>query len=502
MRHALPIALILLLPACQSCTAEPEPHPPRPDTDTDTDSDADADTDTDTDTDTWPEPEIDCTASDASMTLEPAHPYTGQTLTASVTATSGYVYVGYTISGGGASASGDLDISGDGPYTWSQAWGLTEPGWVQVDFSADHGATPICTGRVQARQGSDTTDTGDPPDPERPDNPIGIGLVSAGNSDQWDRAAELAGPGGHIKLIFAGMTTGMTGPEDGWVTAIREVYARDLVPVVRMGPPWGQEDVRNSSDDARHRDYTSLARSYANVVAGLPLREGWPIWIEVHNEPNLCYEWECDASEGWLDQATMAAEYASLLRDVTTALRGLGDDRVKVINGGLSPGSVGSCECGTDNYSGGHTSTTYIAAMRAEVPTVFSDLDGFASHAYPSQGEGWGFFEAYEDCAAGLAYWRTEIDAAGIPYKPVLITETGWTVDDGAHGSRDDVAAWTVSAWQDDWFPEAQLEAVMPFQLQDAAWDSFSWVQTSGETYPVFDAVRDWRCGMAFPEGC
>jgi hypothetical protein len=42
----------------------------------------------------------------------------------------------------------------------------------------------------------------------------------------------------------------------------------------------------------------------------------------------------------------------------------------------------------------------------------------------------------------------------------------------------------------------------MPFQLQDAAWDSFSWVQTSGEPYPVFETIRDWRCGMNFPEGC
>ena len=173
-----------------------------------------------------------------------------------------------------------------------------------------------------------------------------------------------------------------------------------------------------------------------------------------------------------------------------------------MINGGLSPGSVGSCECGTGNYSGGYTSETYIAAMLDAVPTVFSSLDGFASHAYPSQGEGWGFFEAYDDCAAGLAYWRKEIAAAGVPSAQVLITETGWTVDDGAHGSREDVAGWMLQAWQNDWFPESQLEAVMPFQLQDGAWDGFAWVRTSNEPYPVFETIRDWRCGMAFPEGC
>ena len=89
-----------------------------------------------------------------------------------------------------------------------------------------------------------------------------------------------------------------------------------------------------------------------------------------------------------------------------------------------------------------------------------------------------------------------------MPDVAVLITETGWTVDDGACGSRDDVAGWTQQAWQNDWFPEEQLEAVMPFQLQDAFWDGFAWVRTSGEPYPVFETIRDWRCGMDFPEGC
>lgn len=498
MRSVGLVALVVLL----GCTSDPERHRPEPDTDSDVD--ADTDTDSDADSDTWPDPEITCAAADAAMTLEPAHPTTGQTLVASVTADTGYVYVGYAVSGGDAAAVGELDISGVGPYTWAQAWRLDAPGWVQVDFTADSGATSICSGRVQARDGGggDTGDTGTPPDSTRPDNPIGIGLVSAGNDDQWDRAAELAGPGGHIKLIFAGVTTGMEAPQDDWVTAIREVYARDLVPVVRMGPAWGSMNIRDLSDDGRHLDYSSLAQAYASVVAGLPLREGWPIWIEVHNEPNLCYEWECNAGEGWLDQATMAAEYASFLRDVTAALRGLGDGRIKVVNGGLAPGGVGSCECGSDAYSGGYTSETFIASMRAEVPTVFSDLDGLASHAYPSQGEGWGFFEAYDDCAAGLAYWRKELEAAGIPAAPVLITETGWTVDDGAQGSRDDVAGWTLLAWQNDWFVEPQLEAVMPFQLQDGAWDGFSWVQISGEPYPVFETIRAWRCDMGFPEGC
>ncbi len=501
MSSQLPL-LIFFLAACSEANEAQRDHPQRDEQDSDVDADADADgdadADSDSDADPWPEPEISCQAADAGMTVEPSYPYTGEVLQASVTADSGYVYVGYEITGGSATQQGELDISGGGPYTWSQSWVLHDEARYGIAFSADDGATPICQAAVHAREGGGA-DTGDPGDPERPDNPFGIGLVGVGNTDQWDRAAELAGPGGHIKLIFPGMELGMSGPPDDWYEAIEQVYARDLVPVVRMNRPWGQMNVRNLSDDSQHLDYGSYAQSHANVVAGLPLREGWPIWLEIHNEPNLCYEWECDAGEGWLDQADIAAEYASLLRDVTGALHGLGDGRIKVINGGLAPGGVGSCECGSDDYSGGYTSETFIASMRAAVPSVFADLDGFATHSYPSQGEGWGFFEAYEDCAAGLAYWQKEVVAAGVPSAPVLITETGWTVDDGACGSRDDVAQWTLQAWQNDWFPESQLEAVMPFQLQDAAWDSFAWVQTDNQPYAVFETIRDWRTGMGFP---
>jgi hypothetical protein len=457
----------------------------------------------------WPDPVISCTAAGAEMGIEPVHPEPEDEVSVWVTADTGYVYIGMEFDPANAVEQvGDGAITGDGPYTWSYLYRLNSAGWTTFTFTADNGQTPICTGQVYVYgDGGDTdTDDDDTDSPNTPwDNPFGIGLVGPGNADQWDWAAELSGPGGHVKLIFPGVVPGMSGPNAEWATAVAEVYARDLVPVIRMNPPWGQQHIRAWSDDGAHRSYTTYAASFAAVLSGLPLREGWPVWIEVLNEPNLCYEWTCDPSDvsgGWLGADTIAAEYASLLRDVTAALRALGDPRIRIINGGLAPGGVGACECGTDNYSGGETSDAFIAAMKAEVPDVFSDLDGFASHAYPSSGEGWGFFEGYDRSGPGLAWWQSEVAAAGVGGKPVLITETGWTTEAGAFGSRADVAAWMLLAWQNDWFSDPRLEAVMPFQLQDGAWDGFSWIQTSGAHYPVFDTIRDWRCAMAFPTSC
>jgi len=465
-------------------------------------------------TDDWPLPEFNCSG-DATLTFTPPQPTLGNAVTVSITASTGYANVdldvaqptGWTLDRG-------LEINGAGPYTWSWVYRFSEEGRYDVHFTADLGAVSVCTGTVWTYgdevTGTDPTDPTDPTEPDPgngdvpPPNPFGIGLVSPGDPNQWDRAEELSGAGGHIKLIFPGMVPGMLGADQAWKDAVQGAYDRDLVPVIRMSPPWGQNEIRGWSDDGDHLDYTSYAASFAAVAADLPMRGDWPLWLEIHNEPNLCYEWECGGTMpgGWLDSADIAAEYASLLRDAHNAIDSIGDSRIKVINGGLAPGGVGACECGTPNYSGGETSDAFIAKMEAEVPGIFASLDGFTSHAYPSSGEGWGFFDTYAASGVGLNWWRTEVIEANVPNHPVLITETGWTTDAGAFGSRQDIATWTVQAWDNDWFNEPQIEAVMPFQLQDGAWDAFSWVDGGNVPYPVFNEVRDWRCAMSFPDPC
>ncbi len=391
--------------------------------------------------------------------------------------------------------------------------GAPDPGKVDV---ADAGsANPNrpdagAAGGTDARpEGGSNADAGVDPLAPAP-NPFGIGLVSPGNATQWDRAAELVGYGGHVKLIFPGVDGNTTAARDEWKNAVAQVYARNLIPVIRIGPNWGDGNIRATSDDAAHKIYTTIASKYAAVVRDLPRRDHWPLVIEVHNEPNLCYEWTCrpenapphpDVPAGWMHYTNTAAEYAAFLRDVATAIRDIGDSRIQIINGGLAPGGAVSCECGGQGFTGGITSREFLRAMESEVPGLHASLDGFASHPYPAKGEGWGFFEAYEVSGPGLAYFQTELTTLGID-KPVYITETGWTVAAGANGSREQIASWTVSAWQNVWLPSDAIRAVMPFMLQDGNWNNFAWIDESGTPYPVFDAVRNWRCAMAFPTSC
>jgi len=370
-------------------------------------------------------------------------------------------------------------------------------------------ALAACTGQIgDAGGGGDAATAGDDdaaaapvdaaaaePDAYAPANRFGIGLVGPGDTTDWDLAADLTGAGGHVLLIFPGITRDTSGPDPAWVTAIDAVYDRQLIPVVRMAPPWGDRAVRNQSDDAGHRSYLALAAAYRRVVDGLPRRDGLPLWIEVHNEPNLCDEWTCRAGEGpnggaTIDGATIAAEYAAFLRDAADALHAIGDPRVRVMNAGLAPGGVTSCSCGGDGFTPGATSMDFLGQMAAAAPGVFDRLDGFASHAYPAQGEGWGFFVPFDQAGPGLAIFAHELEVVGRSL-PVFVTETGWSTDGG---SREEIAGWTVRAYRELWLTDPRLAAIMPFMLRDPAWDRFGWAAPDGSHYPVYDAVRELRC--------
>ncbi len=332
-------------------------------------------------------------------------------------------------------------------------------------------------------------------------NRYGIGLVSPGTSLDWDLAADLAGPRGSVLLVFAGITRDTQGPDPAWSDAVQAVYARGLVPVLRLGPPWGNEYVRDDSDDAAHLQYTALATAYRRVVEGLPRDPQLPLWIEVHNEPDLCYEWACRAGEGVngnLGYQTAAHEYAAMLRDVADALHAIGDPRIAVMNAGLAPGGAASCQCGGSDFTPGITSRDFIAEMKVAVPDVFDHVDGFASHAYPAQGEGWGFFVPYDQAGPGLRFFSRELDVVGRAL-PVFLTETGWTTDGG--NTRAQIADWTVRAYQELWLVDPRIVAVMPFQLRDPAWDAFGWAAPDGSHYPVYDAVRALRC-QTIPGRC
>jgi len=384
-----------------------------------------------------------------------------------------------------------------------------------TDPGEDPAADPVLD-EVSDPAVDDAVDLDVPPDDEvveTPENRFGIGLVGPGNTGQWDLTHNLVGDGGHIKLIFPGVDLGMTSVPADWIDAIRECDDRNLVSVVRIGPPWGDRHVRNMSDGGGFVAYTQLAEKYRMVAeAALPhVSPGRPLYFEIHNEPNLCYEWEChpaeapdhpDAPDGWMYYSDIAREYALYLRDVAAALHAVGDARLKVANGGLAPGGVVTCQCDGDGWTGGITALDFMTAMENAVPGIWDSLDAWATHSYPASGLGYGFFDTYANSGPGLHFFENERTVHGRDL-PVLITETGWTIQHESFSwTRDQVAGWTVDAYNGVWLTHPSIEAVMPFMLQDAGWENFAWVATDGTPYPVYNAVRNLRCSLGLSPPC
>jgi hypothetical protein len=458
---------------------------------------------------------LDC---DGRFAISPRPPRAGAPLSVSVTDDTGYVYIGLSASGAGSPRVEMGPITGTGPYTWSFTVQDFSAGRLDLAFTADMGATTVARCALWVEPGAMPVDAG-MPDAARIDagpmtmpptgNRFGIGFVGPGDAADLDRAADLAGPGGFVKLIFPGVRRDTAGPDASWSAAIRETYARDLIPVVRIGPPWDDGYVRNQSDaGSDYRRYTELAAAYRRVIEGLPLRPGWPIYLEIHNEPNLCYEWRCSPGSvpgGWISGAQIATEYASMLRDVADALHAIGDPRIRVLNGGLAPGSVRRCECGTDGFEAGNTSLDFLRDMQSGVPGIFTRIDGFASHSYPAEGLGHTFFVPYDRASTGLHVFERELETIGRPELDVFMTETGWCQrgdrcrENG--GNRDQIADWTEQAYRGVWLTHPRVRAVMPFILRDPAWNDFAWVEPGGAPYPVFTRIRALRCA-SIPGRC
>lgn len=345
-------------------------------------------------------------------------------------------------------------------------------------------------------------------------NIFGMGLTNSGGQS-WQQqegevslTANLAGPGGKILLLFVGLQRGVNTPDGQWVAGLSAALRSGLHPVVRLNPPWGQSNIRDQSDDANHLNYTSLAKSYASVVASVmtsveSLAPEVPVLFQIGNEFNLCDEWTCSGGANLLMQQT-AIEVAHFTKDVMLALKGLGNPRVRVGVAPMAPGGTVECNCcgagGGCQWQGGATGLQFMAAMLSAVPDLYQTADFLASHSYPAQGVGWGFFCPFVQAATGLLYYQLELKAINLPNIPVYLTETGWTTQQGCKPSLQDEATYMVAAYA-LWLNETahgrgHLHGVMPFQLMDASWQTqgFYWVDTNGGNTPQYTAVQQLRC--------
>lgn len=296
---------------------------------------------------------------------------------------------------------------------------------------------------------------------------------------QLDRVRELMGPGAYVKQLFYYITPEMTAPLSCWVDFVNEAYDRDLIPIVRLqGVHGGQYWVKPAPDSPG--DYTSIASVYRRIVEDLPRRDDQPLYVEIWNEPNLDIEWSGEANP---------VEYAEFLVDVAAAIRSIGDSRIRILNGGLSPG-------------GNYHNLAYIDAM-ATVPGALDAFDVWSTHPY--SGNHPPEYNIHDDTAV---YPDLTIDSYLLELQrlanngrggvQVILTEAGHALGQNnfwfegyAPIGEENRADYISRAFRDYWSQWPEILGVCPYELVDpyGNWWPWDWLYPDTRHHWQYDAV-------------
>ena len=294
---------------------------------------------------------------------------------------------------------------------------------------------------------------------------------------QLDRVVDLMGPGAYVKQLLYNIPTYTDVLLPKWQHFVNACYDRNLIPVVRLAGEHAGEYWHKPAAVAPG-DYSGVASEYARVVAALR-REGRPLYVEVGNEPNLDIEWGGRVN---------ATEYAHFLVDVAAALRALGDGRIRILNGGLSP-------------TGDVAPLAFIDDFAA-VPGALEAFDVWAAHPYPGNRPPEmnlheGTAKTYRHVAIDSYLLELErLALHGRTGLQVLLTETGYALGASdfaflGHAPIGEAnrADYIVRALREYWSDWPEVLGVCPYELYDplgkwAVWDWLGHAQ-----YAAVDAM-------------
>lgn len=279
---------------------------------------------------------------------------------------------------------------------------------------------------------------------------------------QLDRALELMGPRSFVKDVFHGIEPGRQNPKPCWVSFIDAIYDRGLQPVIRL------QGRHNGDVWEKPYDIGGMARAFRAVVEGLPRRDGFNLYVQIWNEPNLNLEWGGVANP---------AEYGELLASAAFAIHSIGDPRIVVLNGPLSPG-------------GNIDPVSFLRQMFEAVPATLWAWDVYAAHPYPANHPP--SYNIHDGTAKHRAltidaYLNEveEIERWGRSGVRVFLSETGYELGNNAFEwegfpaiTERNRADYMVRALDDYWRHWPEVMGVAPYQLSDrsGAWSTWNWI--------------------------
>jgi uncharacterized repeat protein (TIGR01451 family) len=281
---------------------------------------------------------------------------------------------------------------------------------------------------------------------------------------QLNQALALAGSGGYVTQLFYRITSDTAGPDPCAVYFVNAAYDRNLVPILRLQGVWNPVGFWEKPSPGPQGDYADVAAAFASYVAGLPRRNTHPLYVTIWNEPDLWIEWGGHPN---------AQEYGRFFVAVSNAIRRLGDPRIRILNGAVTP-----------------TNKTFIRRLMG-VPGFAAAFDAWASHCYP-----YNHPPSYNIHRRTARYGNAVIDCyieerdtitryGGRTGYKFVIKETGYGLGEDLYAfegyrriNESNRASYISSAFKDYWRTWPEVIAVTPFELGDpwSGWDWLDWV--------------------------
>ena len=280
---------------------------------------------------------------------------------------------------------------------------------------------------------------------------------------RWARY--LVGRWGYAKTLFADIDAKTQGPREGWVGYVQSCYDLELIPLVRLGGRMKDGQWLPPTPD-EPGNYKSMAAAVRRVVEKLPRSRMCPLYIELWNEPNLVVEWAGKPN---------VQEYADFFVQASAAIREIGDERIRILNGGLA------------------TSPDWTRKLGQANPAFLQAFDFWACHPYPhNHPPSINFHDKTMPPGSDLAIDSYLLETAvlaelGRPGVKVMLTETGYDLGNSAYAAypvinEDNRADYIVRAFRDYWSKWPEIQAVFPFEFCNEGWTRFDWVYPDSGT--------------------
>lgn len=296
----------------------------------------------------------------------------------------------------------------------------------------------------------------------KPNNKVGIHLLFA--SELTEAAQLINGNNGEWGYIIVPIQSGDRDIKK-WQDFLNEADKHKVIPIIRLAT---EGDYFNTKV-WRKPKYEDII-DFANFLDSLH----WPTknrYVVVFNEVNRGDEWGGEANP---------QEYATLLSYAVTVFKSLNQDFF-MIGGGFDNAAPNQGTQYIDQY-------TYIRAMNQEIPGIFNQIDGYASHSYPNPGFSQPPSVVSTKSISSFNYERALLQTMTSKKLPIFITETGWSgevIDDQTR------ATYYEEAFRSYW-NDPDIVTVIPFVLRASGpFAKFSFMKEDGSKTSQYTMLQN-----------